>query len=120
LKPIRILLAETPPMLTAILRDIAEFEADVELIGAVSLGDAIEHVLSESRADVLIVGVTEPDNAGFAGSLLMASPGTRVLMVAKNGARAVMYELHPIKTELGDVTAQGLLHAIRRGGPAVR
>lgn len=107
-------------MLTGILRDIAELEPDVELVGAVSLGDALERVLSESRADVLIVGVTEPDNVQFAGSLLMASPGTRVLMVASSGARAVMYELHPIKTELDDVSPQGLLHAIRRGGSAAR
>ena len=107
-------------MLTDILADLVEREPDVELIGAVSLGDALERVLVQTPADVLIVGVTDPDNVRFAGSLLMASPGMRVLMVAKNGERALLYELHPIRTELGDVSPQGLLHAIRRSGPALR
>lgn len=104
-------------MLTSILTDLVALEPDIELMGAVTLGDALERVLAQTPADVLIVGVNEPDNVRFGGSLLMASPGMRVLMVAKNGGRAVLYELHPIKTDLGDVSPQGLLHAIRRSGP---
>ena len=107
-------------MLAGIMADIIDREPDLELVGAVSLGDALERVLAETPADVLIVGVGEPDNSRFAGSLLMASPGVRVLMVERNGGRAVLYELHPIRTELSDVSPHGLLQAIRRSGPAMR
>ena len=106
-------------MLAGILKDIAEHEPDFEFIGAVSLGDALDRALPEAHADVLIVGVTEADNMALAGSLLVASPGTRVLMITRSGARAVLYELHPIKTELGEVSPQGLVRAIRRSEPSV-
>jgi len=116
---IRILLADTPPMLTAILKDIADAESDLEFMGSVSLTDALEHVLPERGADVLIVSITEADNRALAGSLLMASPGIRVLMLARSGERAVLYELYPVRTEIGDVSPQGVIDAIRRSGPSV-
>jgi hypothetical protein len=117
-KPIRILLVEVPPLLTGILKDVVEHEPDLEYVDAVSLADALERVLPQAHTalDVLIVGATEAENPGLAGSLLMASPGTRVLMVANDGTRAVLYELYPVKTEVGDVSPKGLVHAMRWGG----
>jgi DNA-binding NarL/FixJ family response regulator len=113
---IRILLAETPPMLTDILVDIASREPDLELIGSVTLGDALDNGVSDAHADVLILGVEDADDATLAGSLLEASPRLRVVMLARTGARAIVYELRPVKTEISDVSPPGLLQAIRSGG----
>ncbi len=108
-------------MLTSILMDVVEHEPDLEYVAAVSLSEALDRMLPATHAvpDVLIVGVSEADNTGLAGSLLVASPATRVLMVAKAGPRAVLYELHPIKTEVCDVSPQGLVRAIRLSGHSV-
>lgn len=106
-------------MLTAILKDIADAESDLEFMGSTSLADALEHVLPQRGIDVLIVGISDADNAPLAGCLLTAAPGIRVLMIARSGERAMLYELYPVRTELGDVSALGIVEAIRRRGPSV-
>jgi hypothetical protein len=45
--------------------------------------------------------------------LLSIAPRISVLMVAASGRTAALYELRPRKTPLGDVTAAGLIAAIR-------
>ena len=72
--------------------------------------------------DVVIAGAAEPQDVEVPMRLLEMAPRMRVLMIAISGERAVLYELRPQKTTLGDLTVSGLIAAIRLGAdsPALR
>jgi hypothetical protein len=91
------------------LRDIVEEailkQSDMELIA-----DALE---LSSTPDVAVVGTTEPEESSDATTLLAQWPRSRILMIAIGGHDAVMYELRPHKTRLGEMSPARLIDAIR-------
>ncbi len=44
---------------------------------------------------------------------MWARPSTALLGIAERGGRAVLYQLRPLVTELGEVSLEGLLAATR-------
>ena len=111
---IRVFLAEMPPLLRDIVRDTLTNQPDVKLVGDVRAGDAVVDALTDGAIDVVIVGARQPDDSTPVGALFRSSPRSKVLVIATSGRTAVMYELRPHKRELGDVSPERLLEAIRR------
>ena len=98
------------PRLRDIIVDAVSNEPDIELM---SVEPQSERDLESAGADVLIVGTAEPNDLEVPARLLYVAPRMSVLMIAASGSAAVLYELRPRKLPLGDVTAAGLIAAIR-------
>ena len=111
----RILLAELSSALRQALVPVLadHIDIDVELVGDVS--GAIEMLLAvgETRADVVVLGMPGLELPGIAGQLLDEYPQLTVLAVNLNRQRAPLNEPRPQLLLVGEVSAEGLLEAIR-------
>ena len=115
---IRVLLAEMPPLLCGIVRETLENEPDITVVAELARGAALHPALTRARPDVVVVGTIEPGGFAIPRGILASYPLMRVLMLADTGRSAVMYELVPHHTPLGEVSPRALLDAIRFGGRA--
>jgi DNA-binding NarL/FixJ family response regulator len=108
----RILLAGLPTLLEEIVTDIlAEAEADdLELVGVVH-GSSVARKAERLRADVVIVGGDDPS---IVATLLEQQPRLKVLAVAADARRSWLYALRPERIQLGCLSAESLVAAVRR------
>jgi len=109
----RILLAELSPALRQALVPVLADQVDVELVGDVSGAIEILLAVGETRADVVVLGMPGIELPGIAGQLLDEYPQLKVLAVNLERRRALLYELRPQLLLVGEVSADGLLQAIR-------
>jgi len=65
------------------------------------------------QPDVVIVGVRESEPAEGVSALLNRWPGSQVLMLTAHGRKAVMYQLVPQGTDMGEISPDQLVAAIR-------
>ena len=107
---IRILLMNLRPRLRDIIVDALTNEEDLEF-SLDELGS--ERDLGYTSGDVLIVGIAEPNKTEVPLRLLSKVPEMSVLMIAITGETAAMYQLRPHRKSMGNLTAQGLIDAIR-------
>jgi hypothetical protein len=105
---IRIALVDLRPRLRDILTDALTGEPDMELVSPPVRTEA-----PRPFVDVLIVGTDEPDDEAVPTRLLAEAPHSSVLMIAARDGAASLYELRPAKRSVGDLTAAGLIRAIR-------
>ena len=96
-------------MLGGIVADALRNEPDIELVGQLARGVDFEPLAARHLADVLIVGATEPHDPARAGRLLLEGSAARVVIIAMSGQDAVLYQLRPEKTLLGELSPQGLI-----------
>jgi hypothetical protein len=69
-------------------------------------------VPEDSQFDVLLVPAPDPDDAAGVLDLLWRWPGKRVIAIGCSGRVAVIYELHPHKTSLRDLSPATLVDAV--------
>jgi DNA-binding NarL/FixJ family response regulator len=107
----RILLAGLPTLLEEIVTDIlAGAEAEgLELVG-VAHGSSLARKVERLRADVVIVGGNDPS---IVATLLEQHPRLKVLAVAADASRSWLYELKPERVQLGCLSAERLVAAVR-------
>jgi hypothetical protein len=72
-----------------------------------------ERELEWMSGDVLIVEVADPNDTELPLRLLYEAPEMSVLMISISGETAAMYQLRPHRKPMGNLTAQGLMAAIR-------
>jgi len=107
-------------MLGDIVRDALAGQPDMELVGdlVVCAGEDVPAVISNSRADVLVVGRELWELGRRDLDLLCECLDTTVLVVTQDGRRAFRYELRPeripLATEADGVSPQHLVDAIRQ------
>lgn len=109
---IRVGLTNLRPRLRDIIVDAVTNEDDMELV---DVDLQTERDLEGVPVDVLIVGTSEPNDEAIPSRLLSIAPRMSVLMVATTGVAAALYQLRPQRKSLGQVTAAGLINAIRLG-----
>jgi DNA-binding NarL/FixJ family response regulator len=110
LSNIRVLIGDAPTMLRDILEQAIANEPDMELIhepAAPAPGRA------EQAPDVVIAGVSECDPGEGARTLLGRWPGSHVLMITARGQKVLRYELQPRSLDLGEMSPDQLVQAIR-------
>jgi chemotaxis response regulator CheB len=112
----RVALIDLSPILTQIVTDVLT-RPDIRAEGPFSGEEACEKVAA-LRPDVVIVGLEDdtPDEDGLPPKcrrLLSVHPWTRVLSLAHDGREAVLHELHPRHTVLGEASPEKLLETIR-------
>jgi DNA-binding NarL/FixJ family response regulator len=109
---IRVLIRDAPTMLRDILEQAISREHDMEVIPepVVPLQAPVER---PSSPDVVVVGVGDAEPAERARGLLVRWPGSHVLMITARGHRVLRYELLPRGVDLGEMSPNQLVQAIR-------
>lgn len=97
------MLGEMPQTLRAILEHALRAQEDIVLV----------HDEPRGSPDVLIIGDGAAEDREATRSLLQRWPQTRLLLVMEAGRRTVLYELRPHRTELGELSPQELVAAVR-------
>jgi DNA-binding NarL/FixJ family response regulator len=109
---IRVLIHDTPTMLRNILEQAISNQPDMEVI--------LEPVSPEPppdeqrvSPDVVVVDVSDSDPREGARALLHRWPSSHAVMIAANGHRILLYELQPRGVDLGEMSPDQLVQAIR-------
>ena len=110
---IRILVSDLPQLLCDAVRRLILAQSDMELLGDVATAEELSAAVAGGGVDVVIVGLSFATRAGDRDPLLYAAPRLRMLGIAHDGRRAGLYRLRPHMTELGEVSRDELLKAIR-------
>jgi DNA-binding NarL/FixJ family response regulator len=107
----RIVLIDMPRMLREIIREVVAAEPGAEVVA--EFGEPVDLVpaVLAHRAGFVILGADLA--AGEVARLLDELPRTRVLGVADDGGQSFLYELRPHMVELGEISPERLLEAIR-------
>jgi hypothetical protein len=104
---IRVALLVQPPVLRSLLVSLLATDPEVRVV------DGNENA---AAADVVVLSQTDPENEAVPISMLLRSPHSRVLALGADARRAVLYELRPHRTALGELSRESLLSAVR-GAP---
>lgn len=116
MSPVRVALIDLSPILTQIVTEVLA-KPDIRNEGAFA-GERGREQAAALRPDVVILGLDDdtPDDGGLPSEcrrLLSRHPWARVLSLAHDGRRAVLHELHPQRTDLGQASPQKLLDTVR-------
>jgi DNA-binding NarL/FixJ family response regulator len=109
---VKILVRELPGMLRDIVTRLLAAEDDLEVVGEGDRGD-LSSALAQFGADVVVLGCDDPEAPELGQRVLRAHPLLKVLAVATECRQAVLHELRPHRTVLGELTPESLLAAIR-------
>src|SRR5262245_16597365 len=109
---IRVLIRDAPTMLRDILEQAISNQPDMEVISepVATIPVPIDRPPSP---DVVVVGTSDSDPEEGARALLVRWPGSHVLMITAHGHKVLRYELLPRGVDLGEVSPDQLLQAIR-------
>ena len=107
---IRVLIRNAPKMLRDILEQAIVSQPDMEVIPEpVTRPLPVEDV----SPDVVVVDVNEADSGEGARALLSRWPDSHVLTIVARGHMVRKYELAPRRVDLGEMSPDQLIHAIR-------
>lgn len=98
-------------MLRDILEQVISHEHDMEVIHEPPL--PMPAPVGPAPPDVVVVGVGDAEPAERARGLLVRWPGSHVLMLTARGHRVLRYELLPRGVDLGEMSPDQLVQAIR-------
>ena len=102
---IRVALLVQPPVLHGLIHSLLASDPEVRVVD------------DPEPADVVVLSQTDPENDAVPLSMLQRAPCSRILALAADARRAVLYELRPHRTPLGELSRASLLAALR-GAPA--
>jgi DNA-binding NarL/FixJ family response regulator len=113
MRTIRILIRDGPTMLRDILERAIASAPDMETVAEspVPAGEPAGRELPQP--DVVIVGVRESETPEGASALLNRWPGSQVFVLTAHARKAVMYRLVPHETDMGEMSPDQLVDAIR-------
>jgi hypothetical protein len=115
---IDILLIGLPPLVSDILRRSLAGAPGARIVGDLPSGSALLEAIGRTGANCAVVDEHEPAVTAWR-ALLRSAPELKLLAIASNTRRAVLYELRPSVRELDDISPAELLEtiadAVRRG-----
>lgn len=100
---ITVALRVQPPVLQSLLVSLLATDPEIHVL---------DPAAEPSAADVLLMSQPDPENEAVPITMLYASPRSRVLALADDARRAVLYELLPHRTALGELSREALLAAV--------
>ena len=75
----------------------------------------LDDASAAEQADVLVLSQPDPEDEAIPVSMLLHSPRSRVLARGADARRAVLFELRPQRTALGELSRESLLAAVHGG-----
>ena len=101
---IRVALQVQPPVLHSLV------------VSLLSTDPGVQVVAGGESPDVVVVSQADPENEDVSVDMLLRSPRSRVLALASDARNAVLYELRPHRTPLGELSRESLLAAVHAAG----
>lgn len=111
-EPINVVLIGITGMLSQIVRGILA-EPDIRVTAELSSNGDHPDLRRAADADVAILASDDYTLPAAGRELLAARPGMKVLTIRDDGRETFLYELRPFQVQLGQVSPQTLLEAIR-------
>jgi len=99
-------------VLTDLITETIATQCDMELVPDERSID-LRSYARQSGTDAVIAGLVNDELTADCEDLIWTRPPLPVLGVAERGGRAVLYQVRPHITELGEVSLEDLLTAIR-------
>jgi DNA-binding NarL/FixJ family response regulator len=109
---IRVLIHIAPTMLRDILVQAISNQPDMEVIPEPVVSTQAP-AAQELSPHVVVVGVSDIDPGEDARALLVRWPGSHVLIITARGHKVLRYELLPRGVDLGEMSPDQLVQAIR-------
>jgi DNA-binding NarL/FixJ family response regulator len=106
---IRVLIHDAPTMLRDILELAISNQPDMEVI----LEPVRPEHAPDDQPEVVVVDASDWDPGEGARALLCRWPSSRALMIAAHGQKVLKYELQPRGVDLGEMSPDQLVQAIR-------
>ena len=113
MRTIRVLIRDGPTMLRDILERAIAGAPDMEAVAESPVPTQEPVGQQPAQPDVVIVGVRDSEPTADASALLSRWPGSQVFMLTAHGRKAVMYQLVPHETDMGEMSPDQLVDAIR-------
>lgn len=115
MKRVRVLVANQPRLMREMVIATISDQPDIEIVGEVVNGDDLNDVVEQTRPDVLILSLEEPERPlGKSGFLLGRYPRMRILALAPEQNRGVYYwAMIDIRNKPVESSEAGVLNAIR-------
>lgn len=112
--PIRVVISSLPKLLRDIVASALSGAPDLELVGEAPEPGELRQLVREWGADVAVVAC-ERAAIPRVGNLINGSP-VALLAITDEGRRGTLYELRPQEIDLGELSPEVLLNAIRATG----
>jgi DNA-binding NarL/FixJ family response regulator len=116
-EPTRVLLAATPGLLGEIIKDAAQKEGGIHIVGHLHSLDELPAAVRRASAEVVVCGLPGAALPGVFEELLTEHPRTTVVAIEADGRRSALYRLRPQRTPIGELSPRQLLDVIREAGP---
>jgi DNA-binding NarL/FixJ family response regulator len=108
--------------LHGILREIVMHllgkQPDIEWVVVNEPAEDLPALVRRKAPEVVVLGQTDDELPRVGVRLLRENPALRVLGIAGDGRHAFVYELRPHREPLGELSPDGLIHAIREAAAA--
>jgi DNA-binding NarL/FixJ family response regulator len=111
-KRIRILLSEMTPMLLDIVTQTIATQPDLSIIGKVGRNEDLPEAVERTKPDVIVTSDRIARREQYA-KLLHERPRLKVLEIVRNKGYGILYEMHPRRVPLGELSPMSLLDVIR-------
>lgn len=86
---------------------------DMGVVGRAASLDELHDLARATDPDVLIVGLRDAELPQACLDLLLERPRMKVLGIEEHDGRVQLYELRPEQVEIGEVSAEEVVHTIR-------
>ena len=113
---IRILLVNIRGILGDVIKDMLRTCQDMTVVGeSLDVAD-VQALVDRTGADVVVCHLDDTATAEAANGLFAPHRRVKVIAVRDDGRRAVLWELRPQRSVLGDLSPGRLVDAVRQGG----
>ncbi len=113
----KIVVAGLKPLVADMVDTAVDGQADMDVVARLGSLRELADVAQLAKADAVIVGLRRRGLPDACHQVLLANPHARVLGVAQGDGRAYLYLLRPDEVELGEVTPEEMVEAIRAQEP---
>lgn len=104
-----------PPLLSAILAEVASKGVQLRLIAQIER-DALTDQLPVLAPDIVIIGLHGGETDEIGSAVLKLVPGARVLVLSKDAHDAYLHEMRAHRTVLRNFSSAHLLAALEGSG----
>ncbi len=110
MKKIRILLANRPPMVLEIMREMVQRQEDMEVVGEILDPIGLLVAVREREADAVILTLKDYEEPGLCSHLVAEYPNLTILSLAADGKTAF---LRPPRREIMAPSMDSIVDALR-------
>lgn len=88
-------------------------QPDMMLVGVVDNGLELLLAVRETRADAVLLGLSDSETPGICGHLLSEYPHLKILTISRDCQQAALFAMKPEKTPIQATSPEAILNALR-------